>query len=118
MEKDIGRLDEKEELTLSDGKIRHLKELAKEHDCEFEEHHVEVLNFITAEDTAALESEEAVFDEHVDHVTEIIKPLEQLEDLVGTTEPVMPHASDKGDGRAEVRLISEVEHLSQRLSQV
>ena len=29
----------------------------------------------------------------------------------------MPHTSDKGDGRAEVRLISGVEHLSQRLSQ-
>ena len=39
-------------------------------------------------------------------------------DLVGTTEPVMPHASDKGDGRPEVRSISEAEHLSQKLSQV
>ena len=53
---------------------------------EFEERHVEVLNFIAAEDTTALESEEAVFDEHVDRVTEFIEQLEQLEDLVGTTE--------------------------------
>ena len=30
----------------------------------------------------------------------------------------MPHASDKGDGRPEVRLITEAEHLRQRLSQV
>ena len=55
--------------------IRRLKELAKEYDRQFEEHHVEVLNFITAEDTAALESEEAVFDEHMDRVTEFIEQL-------------------------------------------
>ena len=30
----------------------------------------------------------------------------------------MPHVIDKGDGRPEVRLITEVEHLYQRLSQV
>ena len=113
MEKDIGKLEEREDLTNSDGKkIRHLKELVKEHDREFEERHVRVLNFIEAEDTAALESEEAVFNQHVDRVTEFIERLELLEDLLGTTEPVMPHASDKGDGRAEERSISEVEHLS------
>ena len=95
-----------------------MKELAKEHDREFEAHHVEVLNFIEAEDTAALESEEAVFDEHVDRVAELIEWLVQLEDHVGTTEPVMPHASDKGEGKAEVKSISEAEHLSRRLSQV
>ena len=39
----------------------------------------------------------------MDRVTEIIERLEQLEDLVETIEPVMSHASDKGDGRAEVR---------------
>ena len=61
MEKDSGKLEEKEELTPLNGKkIRRLKELAKEHDREFEERHVEVLNFIEAEDTAALESEKAV----------------------------------------------------------
>ena len=38
MEKDVGKLEEKEELTPSDGKkIKRLKELAKEHDREFEE---------------------------------------------------------------------------------
>ena len=117
--KDMGKLEGKEKLTLLDGKkITHLKELAKEHDREFEQCHVEVLNFIAAEDRAALESEEAIFNEHMDRITEIIEWLEQLEDLVGTTEPVMPHASDNGDGRAEVRSISEKEHLSRRLSQV
>ena len=58
MEKDIGKLEDKKEVTPSDGKkIRRLKELAKEHNCEFEERHIQVLNFIRAEDTAALESE-------------------------------------------------------------
>ena len=72
MEKDIGKLEKEEELTpLDEKKIRHLKELAKEYDRKFEERHAEVLNFIEAEDTAALESEEAVFDEHVDRITEI-----------------------------------------------
>ena len=70
------------------------------------------------EDTAALEPEEAVFDEHMDRITEIIQWLEQLEDLVETTEEVMTHASNKGDGRAEIRLMSEEEQLKQRLSQV
>ena len=54
----------------------------------------------------------------MDCITEFIEWLEQLEDLIGITEPVMPHASDKGDGRTEASLISEVEHLSRRLSQV
>ena len=84
-----------------------MKELAKQFDCEFEQHYVEVLNFIAAEDTTALESVEAVFDEHVDCVTEFIERLEQLETLVGTTEPVIPHASDKGFGKTEVKSISE-----------
>ena len=63
-----------------------------------------------------MESEEVVFDENVDCVTEFIELLEQLEDLIGTTEPVIPHAFDRGIGGAEVRSISEAEHLSQRLS--
>ena len=97
-------MEEKEELTPSDGKkIRRLKELAKDHDRSFKKHHVEVLNFIAAEDSAALETEEAIFDEHVDRVTEFFQRLEQLEDRLGTTKPVMPHASVKGNGRAEVK---------------
>ena len=54
MEKDIGKLEDKDELTPSDRKkIKRLKELAKEHDRDFEERHVEVLNFIKAEDTCS-----------------------------------------------------------------
>ena len=48
-------------------------------------------------------SEEAVFDEYVDFVVEIIERLEQLDDLVKITEPVMPYASDNGTGRPAVR---------------
>ena len=107
-------MEEKEKLSPLDGKkIRCLKELAKEYDCEFEECHVEVLNFIEAEDS--LESKEAVFDEHMDRVMEFIEQLEHLEDLIRTTEPVMPHASDKVVGQAEVRSITEAEHFSQRI---
>ena len=64
MQKDIGKLEER--------KIKHLKELVKEHNDDFE-HHVAALNSIKAEDKAALDSEETVFDEHVDRVLEIIE---------------------------------------------
>ena len=112
-------MEEKEDLILSDrNNFGRIKELAKQFNCEFEECHIEVVNFSVAEDTAALESEEAVFDEHMDCVEEFIKRLEQLEDLLGATEPVMPHASNKGIGRTAVRSISEAEHLSRRLSPV
>ena len=51
------KMEENKELTFSEGnKTRRMKELGKQFDCEFEEHHVQVLNFIVAEDTAALES--------------------------------------------------------------
>ena len=94
MEKDITKLEEKEGLTPSDlRKIKCLKELAKEHDREFEQRHVEVLNLIKADDTAALDSEETVFDERVNCVLEIIEQLEQLEDLIVTTESLRPRAS-------------------------
>ena len=44
--------------------------------------------------------------------------MEPLEDLVVITELVMPHASGMGDYWPGVRLITEAEHLSRRLSQV
>ena len=44
MEKDIGKIREKEGLTPSDErKLKRSKELTKEHDSEFEQCHVEVL---------------------------------------------------------------------------
>ena len=44
--------------------------------------------------------------------------IERLEDLVATTEPKVPRASGKGDDRPGVKLVTEAEHLSQRLDQV
>ena len=56
MEKNIGKLEEKEGLTPSNQrKVKCLKELAKEHDGDFEQRHVEVLDFIKAEDTVNAE---------------------------------------------------------------
>ena len=50
MGKDITKLEDKEGLTPSnERKIKCLKEMAKEHDREFEQCHVGVLNFIEAE---------------------------------------------------------------------
>ena len=74
IERDIGKLDEKEGRTPSDEqKIKCLKELANEHDRDFEQRHVQVLNFIKADDKTALDLEETVFEEHVNHVLDIIK---------------------------------------------
>ena len=44
--------------------------------------------------------------------------MEHLEDLVVTAEPVIHHTSDMGDHQPGIRLITEAEHLSRRLSQV
>ena len=94
----------KEALTyLDQWKLKHLKEQVKDYDCNFEHCHVDVLNFTKAEAKVALDSEEAVFNEHVNHFSDIIERLEQLEDLIATAEPVMPHASDKSNGRPVVR---------------
>ena len=48
---------------------------------------MEVFNFIEEEDQAALDSEEKVFDEHVNRVPNIIEGLDKLEDLVATSIP-------------------------------
>ena len=112
MEKIITKLEEKKDLAPSDErKINRFKELPKEHDHEFEQSHIKVLDFIEAEEKATLDSKQTVFDEHVDRVSGITERLEQLENLVGTIAPVMPHASDKDDGRPEVRQNTDTEHL-------
>ena len=118
IERDISSLEEKETLTPSERrKIMRLNDQVKEHDQEFEKRHMEVLDFIEEEDQVALNSEEKVFDEHVNRVADIIERLEKLEDLV-TTEPVTHHASGSGDVRPGVRSVTEAEHLSRRLDQV
>ena len=44
-------------------KVKRLKEQVKEIDRNFEDRHVEALNFIEVEDWATLEAEERIFDE-------------------------------------------------------
>ena len=94
IERDISSLEEKEMLTPSERrKIKRLKDQVKEHVQEFERRHMEVLDFIKEEDQTALDSEEKVFDEHVNRVSDIMERLEKLEELVATTEPAWPRAS-------------------------
>ena len=70
---------ERNTITPSDQrKIKCLKDQVKEHDQEFEKRHIEVLDFIEEEDQAALDSEEKVFVEHVNRVSDIIERLEDL----------------------------------------
>ena len=57
-----------------------MREQVKENDREFEERHLEVLNFIESDDKDTVDLEEAAFDEHVNRVADIIERLEQLEE--------------------------------------
>ena len=89
IERDIATLEAKEGLTPADQrKVKRLKEQVKETDREYEERHVQVLDFINEEDKETLDSEEAVFEKHVDRVSDILERLEQLKEPAITTEPV------------------------------
>ena len=80
VEKDIAKLEGKTELVSSDQrKIKRLMEQVKEDDKEFEERHLEVLNFIDEGDQDSLDAEESVSDEHGNRVMESLERLEQLE---------------------------------------
>ena len=59
--------------------------------------------------------EQTVLDDHEDKVEDL---MERQEDLVVTTGPVMHDEFSLGDHRPVVGLITNAEHLSQRLSQV
>ena len=61
------------------------------------------------EEDHKLAEEQAVLDDHEDKVEDM---RECLEDMVKSTEPVMPHASDMGDHRPVVISITEGENLS------
>ena len=74
IERDIAKLEVKEELAQQDQrKAERLKEQIKDNDPEFEQRHLEVLNFIKEHDQDTVDQEEAVFDEHVNRVAELIK---------------------------------------------
>ena len=67
--------------------------------------------------TINLAKKQAVLDDH-EKENEVEDMQERLQDLVKTTEPVMPHTSDVGDHRHVVRSITGVEYFSLRLNQV
>ena len=80
IERDTVALEGKAELTHQDGrKVERLLDQLKENDSSFELRHLEVLNFIEAEDEETLAQEEAVFDEHVNRVAELTGRLELLD---------------------------------------
>ena len=54
-------------------------EQLKDNDSNFEQRHLEVLSFIQEEDQETLTQEEAVFDEHVNRVSELVERVEQLD---------------------------------------
>ena len=79
IEKDIAKVEGKETLGPSDKwKIKRFFEQVKDSDKEFEERHIEVLNYINKEDQGALNEKEEVYDAHGSRVMEIIERLEQL----------------------------------------
>ena len=70
--RDIAKLEGKTELVPSDQrKIKRLMEQVKEDDKEFEERHLEVINFIHEGDQDSLDAEESVSDEHGNRVMEL-----------------------------------------------
>ena len=80
VERDINKLDSKSLLGPSDQRtIKRLLEQLKEDDRKFEEHHLDVLNFLKEEDKDAIDAEEKVYDEYGIRVMEILEKLEQLE---------------------------------------
>ena len=92
IERDIEKLEEKETLSPSDRrKVKRLKDQVKENDREFEQRHIEVLDFIESEDQTTLNDEETIFEEHVNRVADIIERLELLEEDVELVAPPTVH---------------------------
>ena len=77
VERDIAKLEGNSELASSDQrKIKCFLMQVKEDDEEFEQRHLQVLDFI--EDQDSLETEESICDEHGNRVMELLERLEQL----------------------------------------
>ena len=94
IEKEITKLEGKTMLGPSEQrKIKCLLEQVREGDKEFEQRHLEVLDFIKEEDQEALDAEETISDEHGNHVMEIVERLEQLE-AIEESEPLLTAATD------------------------
>ena len=83
IELDIATLEGKDSLGPHDQrKVKRLKEQVKEIDRNFEDRHLEVLNFIEEADRSTLEAEERIFDEHVNCASDLIARLEELEEAL------------------------------------
>ena len=94
VEKEIAKLEGKRTLGPSEQrKIKRLLEQVREDDTEFEQRHLEVLDFIKEEDQEALDAEETVSDKHGNRVMEIVERLEQLESIE-ESEPLLTAATD------------------------
>ena len=94
--RDIAKLEEKEELGHQDQrKVERLMEQVKENDAEFEQRHLDVIDFIEEEDADTLTREETVFDKHVDIVAELVERIERLTvPKEAASAPTMPMAPD------------------------
>ena len=51
----------------------------KDNNTEFEQGHLEIVNFVKENDQNTVDQEEALFDEYVNHVAELIERLEKFE---------------------------------------
>ena len=128
IEKDIAKMEGKKTLGPSDKrKIKRLLEQVKDDDKEFEERHIEVLNYINEEHQDAIDAEEEVYDAHGCRVMEIIEKLEQLEVAEESVSlPTVPledpsHSQKEvtipGAGEAVNHRVFEGNHIRARKSQ-
>ena len=109
IEKEIAKLEGKTTLGPSEQrKIKRLLEQVREDDKEFEQRHLEVLDFIKEEDQEALDAEETISDEHGNRVLEIVERLEQLESIE-ESEPLLTAATDPSRS-----LIKRLRYLEQK----
>ena len=69
----------------------------KDNDIEFEQRHLEVLNFVKEDNQDTVDQEEAIFNEHVNRVAELIERLEEFEfpEKMPSTSTTAPDSSSK-----------------------
>ena len=113
IEKDIAKLEGKETLGPSDKrKLKRLLDQVKDDDREFEERHLEVLNYIKEDDQDALDAEEEIYDAHGSRVMEIIDRLEQLEVVEeSVTLPSVPSADPSQSLTKRLRYLEREKQL-------
>ena len=78
IKRDIAKLEAQEELAQHDQrKAERLMDQIKNNDTEIEQRHLEDLNFVKEDNQ--VDQKEAVFDEHVNRVAELIECFEEFE---------------------------------------